>query len=231
MKTKTLVLLVSSLASCGGSGLNARDASVDGAAKPSDGLVPSPEVAVDRAWKSPDVPEPSYDVLVDEAGESLDVPERSYDAPVEIPPGTWDTQDPRDGWADAKDWDGSPGSGCRFRDTSGWAVITKVVYSSDPGHECQAVVTFDFITRLNTLDAGSAPLASDGGLTVDAGAHPTGGRMLIHPLENPPCSYLESNGIVVGATLPAIRQDEFAGACPTPVYVFSGVENSQYMGP
>ena len=192
MKTRTLVLLMPFLASCGGSGSDARDASVDDAVKPADVLEPSPEVAVDRAWESMDAPEPSYDTLVDAAG--------------------------------------LPGSGCRFRDTSGWAVITKVVYSTDPGHECQVVVTFVFIAGL-TLDAGSAPFALDGDTTVAASSPPTGGRMLIHPAENPPCSYLESNGIVVGAALPAIRQDEYAGACPTPVYVFPGIENSQYVGP
>jgi hypothetical protein len=135
---------------------------------------------------------------------------------------------------DAKDWDGYPGSGCKFKDSSGWAVVTKVVYSSDPGHECQAVVTFEFMAGL-ALDAGSAGMAVDGGspggTSMDGGVRPAGGRMMIHPLETPPCSYLESNGVVVGGTLPAIRQDAFAGACPTPVYVFPTILNAQYMGP
>jgi hypothetical protein len=55
--------------------------------------------------------------------------------------------------------------------------------------------------------------------------------MLINPVESPPCTYLQSNGIVVDGVLPATRQDETAGACPTPVYVFPGIEHSQYMGP
>jgi hypothetical protein len=87
------------------------------------------------------------------------------------------------------------------------------------------VVKFDFIAGL-TRDAGSAPFALDGGSTRDAGARTAGGRMVISPIENPPCSYLVSNGVVVGALLPAIRQDAIAGACPTPVYVFPVIENS-----
>jgi len=39
------------------------------------------------------------------------------------------------------------------------------------------------------------------------------------------------NSYALGATLPAIRQDEYAGACPTPVYVFPGIVGTQYMGP
>jgi hypothetical protein len=126
--------------------------------------------------------------------------------------------------------DAGVGSGCRFRDTSGWAIITKIVYSSDPGHECQAMVTFDFATGLG-WDAGLPGFAGDGGTPLDGGARVAGGRMLINPVESPPCTYLQSNGIVVDGVLPATRQDETAGACPTPVYVFPGIEHSQYMGP
>ncbi len=160
------------------------------------------------------------DVPFDEAVGSTDGPAQSNDAPGGETGGA----------LDATDEGGLSGSGCRFRDTSGVAVITKVVYSSDPRSACNAMVTFYFIAGL-TLDGGSGPFALDGGTTVDAGAPPSGGRMSINPVEEPPCSYLESNGIVLGAMLPAIRQDAFAGACPTPVYVFPGIENSQYMGP
>ena len=248
MKTRTLVLLVPFFASCGGSGWNARDASVDGAAESADVPQSGFEAAVDRPLEfmdasessydapvdgpggSMDAPEPREDALLDAPGGSTDAPEPREDAQVEVLPGTWDTQEPREGGVDARNTDGLAGSGCRFRDTSGGAVITKVDSSPNPGRECMAVVTFDFIAGL-TWDAGSAPLALDGGSTGDAGARTAGGRMVISPIENPPCSYLVSNGVVVGALLPAIRQDAIAGACPTPVYVFPGIENSQYMGP
>ena len=239
MKTRTLVLLVPLLTSCGVAALNNRHASVDAAVasadvpEPSlDGAVdaavgsadlpePSLDGAVDEAVDSTDAPEPSLDGAVDEAVDSTDILEPSYDAFVDGLAGTWDAHDERDWGVDAKDWDGYPaGSGCRFRDTPGWAIITKIASSPSAGRECNAVVTFNFI----------AGPAMDAGMPVDASAHDTGRGILIDPPENPPCSYLEANGIVVGATLPAIRQDEFAGACPTPVYVFPGIEYSLYTG-
>jgi hypothetical protein len=158
-----------------------------------------------------------HDASVDGAAGSVDAPEPSYDVSVDGFAGPLDSQDEGHRVLDARYLDGSAGSGCVFRDTSGLATITEI----DPiaGNDCYGVVTFDFVAGSGAMDAGAL---------VDAAAPFT--KTGLHMTISPPCGYLQAMGIVVGAVLPAVRHDIIAGACPTPVYAFPGIDYTTYYG-
>jgi len=103
---------------------------------------------------------------------------------------------------------GLPGSGCRYADTPGTAVILSIGPAPGGTNACPrdpVAVLF----RFSPTNSTQAPI--DRSISIGDGKHP-------------PRAWVESSGLTVGSAHPAIRSDSVAGACSPLVIKLTDVD-------